>query len=209
MDVKSFILGVLSLGDASGYEIKKNLEGPFSHFFDASFGAIYPALNKMADEGLVSVQEVIQDNRPAKKVYAITDTGRAIFLEELHKGPGRDRIRSEFLVHMLFAFMHEPDDLRRVVDGYLHILRTELAHIESVEHCECDSPVQQNIHVGHEFVRGFGKAMKTAAITYVEEHRHMLDQAPITGQSIKDQSSVSLNTQTTPPTLAATDKVNP
>jgi hypothetical protein len=42
--VKTLCLAVLSMGDASGYEIKKLLEGPFRHIHEASFGAIYPAL---------------------------------------------------------------------------------------------------------------------------------------------------------------------
>ena len=55
MDVKILCLGVLSRGEASGYEIKKAFEeGPFSHFHQASFGSIYPALNALSAEGLVA-----------------------------------------------------------------------------------------------------------------------------------------------------------
>ena len=40
MDVKTLCLGVLTLGDASGYEIRKQFEeGPFAHFFGASYGS--------------------------------------------------------------------------------------------------------------------------------------------------------------------------
>jgi len=50
MDVKTLCLGVLSLGDASGYEIRKMFEeGPFAHFHHASFGSIYPALSPLLD----------------------------------------------------------------------------------------------------------------------------------------------------------------
>ena len=55
MDVKTLCIGILSLGDASGYEIKKQLEERFSFFYDASFGSIYPALNKLQKE-LLQVQ---------------------------------------------------------------------------------------------------------------------------------------------------------
>ena len=58
MDVKTLCLGVLSRGDASGYEIKKQCEeGPFAHFYAAGFGSIYPALNALWSEGLISVRE--------------------------------------------------------------------------------------------------------------------------------------------------------
>ena len=63
MDVRTLCLGVLSLGDASGYEIKKRLESTFNHFYDASFGSIYPALNQLQKEGLVRCEPEAQTNR--------------------------------------------------------------------------------------------------------------------------------------------------
>src|SRR3546814_15551348 len=67
MDVKTLCLGVLSRGEASGYEIKKAFEeGPFSHIHHASFGSIYPALNALSAEGLVAVRAQAQNTRPAK-----------------------------------------------------------------------------------------------------------------------------------------------
>ncbi len=45
MSVRSLCLAILSFGDATGYEIRKeSTEGRFSYFDDASFGSIYPAL---------------------------------------------------------------------------------------------------------------------------------------------------------------------
>jgi PadR family transcriptional regulator AphA len=54
MNVRTLCLGFLSTGEASGYEIKKGIEdGMFSHFIDASFGSIYPALTQLTAEGLL------------------------------------------------------------------------------------------------------------------------------------------------------------
>ena len=56
MDVKTLCLGVLSRGAASGYEIKKQCEeGPFAHFYAAGFGSIYPALNSLLNDRLISL----------------------------------------------------------------------------------------------------------------------------------------------------------
>ena len=103
MDVRTFCLGILALKDSSGYEIKKTLEGSFSHFYDASFGSIYPALNKLADEQLVEATEVSQGGRPAKKVYSITAAGRIALMEALERPAKQDRVRSEFMVQMLIT----------------------------------------------------------------------------------------------------------
>ena len=62
MNVRTLCLGILSLGEATGYEIKKGIEdGMFSHFIDASFGSIYPALTQLAAEGLLSVRAELND----------------------------------------------------------------------------------------------------------------------------------------------------
>ena len=39
MDVKSVCLGILTHGEASGYDIKKCFESSFGHFFMAGFGS--------------------------------------------------------------------------------------------------------------------------------------------------------------------------
>ena len=76
MNVRTLCLGVLSSGEASGYEIKKEIEeGLFNHFIDASYGSIYPALTQLAGEGLVTVRAEEQSGKPDKKVYAITTKG--------------------------------------------------------------------------------------------------------------------------------------
>jgi PadR family transcriptional regulator AphA len=58
MDVRTICLGILTRGDATGYEIKKLFEDDgYQHFVEASFGSIYPALNRLTEEGLVSVRQ--------------------------------------------------------------------------------------------------------------------------------------------------------
>ncbi len=79
MDVKTLCLGVLSMGDASGYEIKKVFENAFSHFYVAGFGSIYPALAELTREGLVVCSDIEQEKRPAKKVYQLTEKGLSTF----------------------------------------------------------------------------------------------------------------------------------
>src|SRR5690606_31134512 len=104
MDVKTLCLGVLSRGEASGYEIKKAFqEGAFSHFHQASFGSIYPALNALAAEGLVAVRAQAQDKRPDKKIYSLAPKGQTALLAALMAPPAPDAMRSDFLFILFFA----------------------------------------------------------------------------------------------------------
>ncbi|NQV55301.1 MAG: PadR family transcriptional regulator, partial [Rhodospirillales bacterium] len=119
MDTRSICLGVLSLGDATGYEIKKLFEeGPFSHFFDAGYGSIYPALNKLLQDKLATCRTEEQIGRPAKKIYSITDAGTVALREALHEVPARDKIRSDALAMMFFGHMLDHDQRQLVFDKY-------------------------------------------------------------------------------------------
>src|SRR3546814_15262936 len=69
MNVKTLCLGVLSRGEASGYEIKKAFEeGPFSHIHQASSGSIYPALNALSAAARVAVRSKVQDKWQDKRI---------------------------------------------------------------------------------------------------------------------------------------------
>ncbi len=105
MDVRTLCLGALTLGDATGYEIRKMFEdGVFSHFLEASYGSIYPALTRLTEEGLVTCHSEQQEKRPDKKIYSVTAKGRTAFTEALLEPLAEDKFRSEFLFVMLFRF---------------------------------------------------------------------------------------------------------
>jgi DNA-binding PadR family transcriptional regulator len=76
--MKYVILKTLRDRPMHGYEVMKALEEETSGCYKPSPGTVYPTLQWLEDEELVSSSDV-----NGKKVYAITDAGRA-FLEE-HK----------------------------------------------------------------------------------------------------------------------------
>lgn len=175
MDVRTLCLGVLSEGAASGYEIKKKLETTYSHFFQASFGSIYTALNRMTEEGLVSCTQQAQLKRPDKKVYELTTKGRLALIEQLSVPPGPDRIRSEFLVTMLFAELLPARFLDQVIDDFL------ARHAEMVERIEaCQAEVDEG---GKRFVLGYGLAVHRAVVDYIEDHRHLVEREALLGRA--------------------------
>lgn len=180
MDVQTLCLGVLTMGDASGYEIKKVLEGPFRHFFDASFGSIYPALNKLQSAGLVTCNYEPQDKRPDKKVYSLTVDGRLALLRELRQAPGEDRVRSDFLATMIFAELLPANYIARIVDARIDHLQKFVAHLEDVEQDASLSP-------GKRFVNGYGLAVYRAALAYMEENRHLVESEALLAQVERDR----------------------
>ncbi len=82
-DMKYVILKLLRDKPRHGYEVMKELEERMHGCYSPSPGTVYPTLQWLEDEGLVVAKDV-----EGKKVYEITDTGRA-FLDE-HKDTVED-----------------------------------------------------------------------------------------------------------------------
>ncbi|MCP4330017.1 MAG: PadR family transcriptional regulator [Alphaproteobacteria bacterium] len=172
MDAKTLCLGILTHREASGYEIRKAFEeGPFHHFFDVGYGSIYPALNRLAEEGLVSCRAESQEKRPDKKVYSITEEGRLAFTNSLMEPLTRDKLRSEFLFFLFFADLLPSRHVERVVDDRIAEIKAQVARMESNDCGKTGDPCRQ-------FVHGYGLALYRAIATYMEENKHILiDQA--------------------------------
>lgn len=164
MNVRTLCLGVLSFGEATGYEIKKEIEeGPISHFIEASFGSIYPALTQLLGEGLLTVRAEEQTGRPDKKVYAITEAGRQALARALSVVPARDKYKSEFLFQMLFQQYLAPPVVLASIDKQLADLRADLAHIATCRLGELPE--------GSCFAADYGQAVLSAAVAFLEEKR--------------------------------------
>lgn len=97
------ILGILSMKPATGYDIKKWVEETFSFFWDMGYGQIYPTLQALEKEGLVSCNIESQDTRPDRKVYSITPAGSGVLAEWLSTPVEEEKSRYEILVKLFFG----------------------------------------------------------------------------------------------------------
>lgn len=173
MDVKTVCLGMLTDGAASGYDLKKQFESTFGHFFAAGYGSIYPALSSLADNGLVTCEQIPQDGKPDRKVYEITADGTAFLLKALENPAPSHKVRSEFLATMCFAHLMPAEQIQTVLNSRVEECEYYKGMIADIElNCMHDWPP------GMKFVAGFGKAMTEAMKKYVEENRHLLSEDP-------------------------------
>jgi len=157
MNVRTLCLGILHFGAASGYEIRKLAsDGAFSHFIEASYGAIYPALTKLTDDGLVTWHEEREPGKPATKIYAITNEGRVALANELHTMPREDLFKSETLFTALFAELVDAEHLSQVLAAYERQHRDEIERLEAAA-ARCGHP-------GIQFAIQYGLAINRAAL---------------------------------------------
>jgi DNA-binding PadR family transcriptional regulator len=169
MSVRSLCLAILSFGDATGYEIRKeSTEGRFSYFDDASFGSIYPALARLESEGLVTVREEPQAGKPARKVYSITDAGREDFIRSLCDPQAPDTFKSPFLLIALNAAQLPPEVVRRAIERRKAQVEAELRLLTDNEKDQ-DFP-----HPGSSWTRDYGIACMNFTLAYLEDHGEAL-----------------------------------
>lgn len=157
-------LAILHGGESTGYEIKKaSVEGDYSYFIDASYGAIYPALVRLAADGRVTVREDVRPGRPARKIYAITAAGRNALVSALCEPPGPDVFRSRFLLLAKFAASMPAQVLRDALRARRAELEAELALLERIEAETAHDPAAQ-------WITGYGRACVAASLDYLNHH---------------------------------------
>lgn len=182
MSVKTLCLAILNCGDTTGYEIRKHLtEGNFSYFEDASYGSIYPTLARLEVDGLVTVREEAQAGRPSRKIYSITDKGRAEFRKSLQELPAPDTFRSPFLLIAMWAELAGPETIGKAIDARMDNLRTEIAKLNTILQ-ECDHP-------GTRFIVEYGLNCMNADLDFLVREKSRLIEIAATGQGAVAQAA--------------------
>ena len=97
------ILGVLSFGAMSGYDVKKLIERSIAHFWNESYGQIYPVLNRLAAEGSAERRRQKQRGKPDRHVYSLTEKGRAELARWLAVPARHEPFRSELLLKLFLG----------------------------------------------------------------------------------------------------------
>lgn len=82
--LKYVILGFLMYNKLTGYDIKQIMMQSTSNFMNASFGSIYPALDKLEKSGLINSTKVIENGK-YKKIYEINESGKEVFIKWLEE----------------------------------------------------------------------------------------------------------------------------
>jgi DNA-binding PadR family transcriptional regulator len=97
------VLGLLSFGERSGYEMKKAAERGVGYVWTAAKSHIYAVLPRLVEGGYATTRRVTQERRPDKQVYKITRKGERAFKEWLEAPITERGARSPFLLKVFFG----------------------------------------------------------------------------------------------------------
>ncbi|MDR2423013.1 MAG: PadR family transcriptional regulator [Deltaproteobacteria bacterium] len=107
MSLKHGLLGLLNYGVMSGYELNKAFNASLGFFWQGQASQIYRELAAMERSGWLTSERVVQEDKPSKKLYALTEAGKKALAEWLADPDGGVaealRVRSAFLMRVFFG----------------------------------------------------------------------------------------------------------
>ena len=81
--LKHGILGLLNYGSMTGYDIVHIFKDSLSYFWNAQTSQVYRELQTLKKNGWATDEVIEQSDRPDKKLFSITESGREEFMRWL------------------------------------------------------------------------------------------------------------------------------
>ena len=125
--MRELFLALLAGDRAHGYELKQTLEQEFGDLLPAlNAGQIYSTLARLERDGLVVGQAVPGDSR-RKRVYELTEAGRAALARWIETPVPGTRLKDEFFMKFVVVASARLAEPKTLIDGqrreYLQSLR--------------------------------------------------------------------------------------
>jgi PadR family transcriptional regulator AphA len=141
MSIQYAILGFLSQSPQTGYDLKKRFAESSVLYWSGNNNQIYRALVALHQAGDVTQSVEHPDVGPSRKVYTITEQGRANLRVWLLSAPELPQLRSPFLVQLTWADQLESAELADLLARYEDELHVKLLMLrEQMYRDNGDSP---------------------------------------------------------------------
>lgn len=135
MSLQNAILGLLTYGPITGYQLKSVFDEFINHFWSAQLSQIYRDLGTLERKGCVSYHIEVQEGRPNKKIYSITEKGRKAFQEWLEHYPRTlfTAARDEICVRIFFGSRLSTEEVKEQLQKYKREVQEQLAAYQVME----------------------------------------------------------------------------
>ena len=136
------LLGLLTIEPMSGYDLGQIIRVSVGHFWNESYGQIYPNLKRLEAGGFATSEKERQKGKPDRRIYSITKKGCERLAAWLAVEPQPEIPRNELLLKLFFGWQVSPEiaiqHVQRMVESESAILRklkrTEREEIEKNKH---------------------------------------------------------------------------
>lgn len=124
---------LLVLGEASGYDLSKEFDGARANFWVATPQQLYRELERMESDGAIVARTVEQEKRPTKRVFRLTDAGRAELASFTTTAPRATAIRDELMVRVQAVEVGDPAAVCEAVGALRDAAAAKLVYYERIE----------------------------------------------------------------------------
>ncbi len=133
-DTEYAVLGLLTLGERSGYELDKLTQRSIGYFWRPAKSKIYAILPRLVARGLADVSPVVQEGRPDKQLYRITEEGETALRDWLDSRESISGVARDGLLLKLFFGGHaDLDSLVDQVSERKRLAEERLGELEAIE----------------------------------------------------------------------------
>jgi PadR family transcriptional regulator AphA len=153
------LLGLLTQKPMHGYELHRYFTDPsaLGQVWYLGLSQMYKLLKELERQHYLEAILEEQENYPDRKVYHITPSGRAAFLQWLEKPVGNPRlIRVEFLAKLFLAQLLGSEMIERVINIQLKTCQAQLTRL-------LDAETRRGGGRGKEWRMGDGESRRDAA----------------------------------------------
>lgn len=125
------ILGLLKEKAMHGYELKQQLTQKLGHFWQVSYGSLYPALRDLKERGAIAPEFGAEEASRRKNVYRITDKGEREFLELIEDPASTAWEEEKFPLRFAFFRYVKPEIRLRLLERRRAYLVGKLGDLET------------------------------------------------------------------------------
>ncbi len=134
MSLAHAILGLLQQEEMTGYDLKTScFDQCIAHLWPADQAQIYRTLDKLVEQGWITCTVKIQHDRPNRKVYSVTESGKAELIRWLESHQPLPTVREPLLVQLFFAAQLPNEAIIQLLEQQLAARREKLAECKTIE----------------------------------------------------------------------------
>ena len=137
------VLAALSIEPMTGYVLRQQVQHNLGHFWNESFGQIYPALARLSDEELIERTHE-DEGRTNSALYRLTPTGQARLVELLSTPPTPTTPRNGLLLRLFFGSAIGEDACRKLVSDARTQAEHQLAYLSQARREATDGSNGEN-----------------------------------------------------------------
>lgn len=180
------ILAALVNRPCSGYDLVKRFNKSVECFWSASHQQIYKALANLEAEGHLSSETIEQTNRPNKKLYAVTDSGRQHLQQWISESGSITPLKSDLLIKLSVGHAVPTETLLQTLQTYYDQHKERLRSYQAIAKQYAQLPEMSRADQFQYLALRAGIRQQLAWISWCEESMGFL------GQPVADREPSSV-----------------